>query len=183
MTKKKKKRKGKKGKAGASLKGRCLGEHSALECTHSPNIPEFNLARLPSLREAASQSRKRNPHRCPEQTDQSSQGSIVCGSAGSAWDHDGSLLEQTTVHLTASHPVLLGNSHFQGSRSRRNLVSPSRLPLALKAGARTFTTDCLALLLPESPPQCFDGCFWDWWLPNLSYTPTLVPTTFTGLGV
>lgn len=90
---KEKEKKRKKGKAGASLKAKCLGERSALECTHSPNIPEFSLARLPSLREAASQSRKRNPHRCPEQTDLSSQGSIVCGSAGSAWDDERRLLE------------------------------------------------------------------------------------------
>lgn len=89
---KEKEKERKKGKAGPSLKGKCLGERLALECAHSPKILEFSLGRLPSLREAASQSQKRNPHRCPEQTDQSSQGRIVCGSAGSAWD-EGRLLE------------------------------------------------------------------------------------------
>lgn len=112
----------KKQKPGASSKGKCLGDHSGLEGTHSQNIPELSVACLPSLRAAALQSQERkSPQVSCGQPDQSPQSSIVCGSAGSAWDEK-SLLEQTTVHLTASHSVLLGSSHlaplsFRGSRS------------------------------------------------------------------
>ena len=138
-----KKKSKKEKRAGASRKGKCLGHRPGLECTHSQkhssDRPPCQVPGKLLLR-----GRKEIPQVSCDQTDQGSEGSIVCSSSGLAEDGK-NLLTWTTVRFTTSHSVLLWNSHL--SRLKKSGGRPG-IPV-WSAPSSQIGVDSSSLFLPN----------------------------------